>query len=72
MDGHKWLMLRVNQLKHEHMAEFHHLAGLDLDCERCGLEWRDAYDRSSKPEHIEIVPEKFRRLMQIRGTFTKV
>ena len=40
--GHRWRMVRINPGKHMWLMHLHTMAGLDADCARCGLEWRDA------------------------------
>lgn len=61
--GHKWLWLRMNKLKHLGLVHLHVNAGLDLDCERCGYEWRDA-DHWVSHEIVEI-PATHRKRLQL-------
>ena len=40
--GHKEINRRVNVRKYIALMHLCTLAGMDFDCARCGLEWRDS------------------------------
>lgn len=41
--GHKKINGRMNVRRRLNLAHLHGDAGVDFDCARCGLEWRDAF-----------------------------
>jgi len=62
--GHKWLWLRVNFSKAIGLGHLCGDAGMDLDCERCGYEWRDTAPWVF--DEVQDVPERYRRHLQLK------
>lgn len=62
--GHKWLWRKWNPSKHIGLVHLCADAGLDMDCERCGYQWRDTLPWV----HAEVfdVPESHLRAFQRR------
>ncbi len=40
--GHRWKAIRVNWDRHVSLMHLCTVAGIDADCKRCGMQWRDA------------------------------
>jgi hypothetical protein len=52
--GHRWVRLRTNLTKAIWLAHLSPIAGEDLDCARCGHQWRDFYGFGITPENAHL------------------
>lgn len=59
--GHQWMMLRIVKHANSHLVHLHTYAGCDCDCERCGLQWRDADNFMRPPWVIDPFTDVWRR-----------